>query len=268
MSRSSSIKDYVTLEGLGLSVGETKMFYCPTCNAKHEDKLAITKTEDGALIYYCHRASCIEKGATNYRLDAAERLAKPVDRFKPRKLKTPLVNPPTELYRFMHSKYGLDDEILKKNGMKYAPEQGRIYFPVMDRQGNILGDYTKAWEYNAKSLPKALMYWHKDVPQIHFPFPDAKHGRLVLVEDIISAIKVSQIMPAAALLGTHITEAMALMIARNYKNVTLALDPDAFGKSVSMGKEWRSLFNSNIVRLDADPKDTPLDKLREQLLWT
>ena len=80
--------------------------------------------------------------------------------------------------------------------------------------------------------------------------------RLVIVEDQLSALKASQFVNAVALLGTNISEATLTAIkAGRYTDIYLALDADAFPKSIKLAVELRPHLKLNVIRLRKDLKN-------------
>ena len=95
----------------------------------------------------------------------------------------------------------------------------------------------------------------------------------VLVEDILSAIKVSIVgkqlerpVNAVAILGTHMTDTMAQEIRSKSSDIMFMLDNDAITKAAELVKKYSLLFNSTrIIFPDRDPKDTSYSELLELL---
>ena len=93
------------------------------------------------------------------------------------------------------------------------------------------------------------------------------HTTVILTEDVLSAIRCNRILRSCALLGTNISDNMVRDLLRHgYKNVWLALDPDALFKPIELKKKWGLFFNTfRVISLTKDPKDLSHDKLLEEL---
>lgn len=99
-----------------------------------------------------------------------------------------------------------------------------------------------------------------------------KSDTLVLVEDQVSAIRVSQDFHAAALLGTNLSSTMLEEIkAQGYKAVILCLDNDATNVSIATVLRYRHTLEELQLRgLTTDVKDmTPeqYESFKERLEW-
>ena len=88
----------------------------------------------------------------------------------------------------------------------------------------------------------------------------------VLVEDILSCIKVGRVLPCYSFLGARINrEAYALL--RTYQLRALWYDPDAAGEKArgQYKKAFGSLLPSVDVRTPRDPKEYSTKKIKEIL---
>ena len=105
-----------------------------------------------------------------------------------------------------------------------------MVMPVLNYSAEQKGICVRFLEPNAKQ--KYDLQLDDDWYRLHYPVSNRKHTKLrhrhalVLVEDIPSAVRVSLKAPAAALLGTHLTERAALDIRQRYDKLVIALDPD------------------------------------------
>jgi hypothetical protein len=83
---------------------------------------------------------------------------------------------------------------------------------------------------------------------------DSNH--VILVEDAASACAVSEYGTGIALLGTSLTY-RALEVVTKYRSVTVALDRDAFNKSLALTRRLRQYMAANAKLLREDPKVYP-----------
>ena len=132
------------------------------------------------------------------------------------------------------------------------PGYGRLVLPVLDHLGYPYG-------YVARKLDN-------QVGAKTFTFASETEGawylnrvsgtRLVIVEDQLSALKASQFVNAVALLGTNISEATLNAIkAGKYTDIYIALDADAFPKSIRLAVELRPHLKLHVIRLRKDLKN-------------
>lgn len=105
---------------------------------------------------------------------------------------------------------------------------------------------------------------------MHFPPATRQAGsleQLILVEDILSATKVAQVAPAAALLGTTLSKADCLYLKSiGVRDVILILDPDAISTAIRIKHRVGGLFrNFYVVPVVKDPKAYTTDELKSLL---
>ena len=129
----------------------------------------------------------------------------------------------------------------------------RIVIPVCDRDGTLL-----YWQARSV-LPSAPKYINPSVDKNGLVFWAGDHRQkdtLVVTEDILSAIRVSEALPAASLLGCKMSDAQALQLGR-YSRVLIWLDPDEAGIKGALHARSKLglLTDVEIVRSDKDPKN-------------
>lgn len=90
---------------------------------------------------------------------------------------------------------------------------------------------------------------------------------VVLVEDIISSIKVSRVIDSCALLKSSIHDILILRLANRYKNCYLWLDPDMYQKMTkSLLPRLKPYFNQvRVIFSELDPKEYSTQKIKEYL---
>lgn len=97
----------------------------------------------------------------------------------------------------------------------------------------------------------------------------ANAGTVVLVEDPISALKVSQAAnhQVCALFGTHLSTVNKCWVAMNFYKVILWLDADKPGKiaSLKIARQLRDIFPDIKVIYHQEPKLCSEDEISEQL---
>jgi DNA primase len=156
---------------------------------------------------------------------------------------------------------------MEKNDWTISTETSRLLAPLYDFDGRRFG-------LNAKMLPgseypgsKSIKYLEEESLGIAFPRTNPSHdGTIVVVEDSISAVKLSQFINAVALLGTSMNEDQALFLASKYSHVIIALDPDAAMKAVWMLEKYKGVFEKiSVVFLEKDPKDSAVIVLETKL---
>lgn len=159
-------------------------------------------------------------------------------------------------------KSGLDPYILNQYGIGYSELHDRVVIPIR----NVL-----TAELEAVQL-RALHSWQK--PKYQNPTGPKVRGALfmsgfpeehtVIVEDVLSAIKVGRGTHATSILGTTMTDERVEKIARTVKSATIWLDPDGAGV-VGAKKAARQLqmqgIRTYMVTSDRDPKTYNADEI-------
>jgi hypothetical protein len=259
------IIEKMRVDALDLAVGESITIPCYFCKVTHEHKLCLTRVEDG-ILYICPRASCGSSGfipISGYTFTSKR--SPRAKQFKPSPFKESTCNPHGWLYYYFQQRYELEKYDLMVNGVKYAQQSSRVVFPTKTKEGETWGCVVKDEFDRTSDRPKAVVYPTIDRVKLHYPASVQFDGTIAIVEDCISATKVAKIMPSVALLGHHLSDEMALDIAKVAKNVVFMLDPDVAHKAIEYAKEYRTLFNTHILFLDRDPKDCDLADLRSWL---
>jgi hypothetical protein len=254
-----SVKAQIELLGSELQPGETTHELCPVCDggSSNEKSLAITRADDGNLLYVCHRASCDTKGGTQSRGHV------------------PVILTPTKKRnkRFEGSLQSLSESQLKRIfdlwGILNPPAwywtpnlRGRVAMSIRSpkymHRGWVMRDIS------GRATVKALTYlndgevslsWYKSNPT----------KPTILVEDIPSAVRASKHMTAVALLGTKVGVDKAHEIAENSPNgIIVALDQDATSVAFDIVLRYAALWGkTDILMLKKDIKDMKETELCE-----
>jgi hypothetical protein len=248
-------------EGQQLANGQRKRIVCPFCNAKHETSFVITKSDIGELFGYCYRASCHRfvgtKTSGTYKASTSS--------FKPRVFEHEYKRLPSEGRRFLFQKYGIRVQQIDTEQVYWVPFQKRILFHVFDKDGRSYGCKTKALPNANKEYPKWITYFERETSKLHYPRGNVGTKIVVLVEDIISAMRVSQVVDAISILGTHLSMEQIREVKSMYDKAIVALDPDALKTAEKLVDKYKNFFTDGMELRDlsSDPKDI---KTNEQLL--
>lgn len=267
-----NIRATVQLEAVDLETGQSIRIVCPVCGGgnNNEKSLSITRKTTG-LLYHCFRGTCGLKpgfiGGMEIRPDTGHN--NPTVQDRKRRVQTfegILTKLPEDIYLEAFAPYQISyDEVLRQ-GIKYAPEEHKLYFPIYNQEGDQIGETLK--NLSKTKSPKYKLYSWGVYPLIHFPTTmDSRLGRvLCLVEDHISAIKVSSLTPCAALLGTYVSNE-GLEELYGWDHITIMLDGDAVSKACKLKERLDNIVETNIIILPVgtDPKDLSYDELRKML---
>ncbi len=242
------------LDTLNLKDGDSLRLDCPSCRGRN----TFTCFKDGGdYVYNCFKLDCKLKGAYSTDMTVEElklRMAQPRNTNENKELQ-PLVYPeyvvqPTSDHVLLHKfidKYDLHNE-----GLMYDVKDRRAVFPI-HYNGRLLDAVGRA-------LDGAVPKWYRYSGQADFftkrVNPDADVA--VVVEDVISAIKVSHFAPSAvgfAILGTSLNVTIMKHLGE-FREVVIALDRDATHKTLQYKREvelWTGLPTRALL-LDDDIK--------------
>jgi hypothetical protein len=160
---------------------------------------------------------------------------------------------------------GLTHATWQKYGIGFSPSLQRVVLPVYSKRGTLV------W-YQMRAIldgqePK---YIQPDRPRgnVMFTAGHARGGlqRAIVVEDILSAIRVGELVPAYSLLGTKITTEQAALLG-SYERVTTWMDDDRAGRdgAYSIRKCLSLVTSVDNIRTDDDPKRLSIQQIEEQL---
>lgn len=159
-------------------------------------------------------------------------------------------------------RYGITEEDRETHKIGYSRFYDRVILPVYESgiliywQGRNLGkiDATRPKYLNIRDRSRKDTY-----------FKVLKGGnRVVLVEDILSCIKVSHICSAIALLGTHIPD--RLVLGLDEQIIYIWLDADKIGEALSYTKRFQSLgLDVRTVYTREDPKVYSDKQIKKEL---
>lgn len=262
------IRERIKHACLELSVGEsTRECLCPYCGGgdTKEKSFPITRLPDG-IIYNCYRAKCGKAGFIPSRGSSLDYVVPHKEKeFVPRPYEYKLEKLDENQIRFFRSSFSLVDKEIRDNGIKYSPEHSRYYFPLFNRRGYDVGGIARSYK---KASPKSLTYWTHDGPRLHYPRTETNSETCVLVEDIVSGIRVARFLPAIVLLGTSLNKQQVAAIATDYKNVICALDPDATQVSITHKKRHGLSFRNFLIAplSKKDPKDMTDKEIQEEII--
>ena len=251
---------------LGLNRGESiNGQICPKCGGgRNKDRsFSVTKSDDGHILYLCHRATCGYSGrirtnvATTPTAVANGSTKKYAEAPEPR---SPLSD--ATCLR-IEDLYGIRSDVLDSLGIGEYNEW--VCIPVVNR-GMGFGPF---WEY--RLLPPypnfARKSMHYRSEQLWLNDFENTSDVCIVVEDNWSAIKCWQAdYSSVALMGTHMSSEAALYLATTYakSDVVLCLDKDATDKAVGYVKKYGLLFNSlRFVPIDQDLKWKTTEQIRE-----
>lgn len=226
---------------------------CPRCDggSSKERSLSVRQDGIGVLKLKCWRASC-----GWYGISVTDKNAK----LQSRQVKPPCVyREPTEplgakMRMRLVCDYGCNLRRAKAHG--WRQNGWALVMPIRDPYGQTRGHITRTFDVYKK------VYTFKATSQPWLDHWDGGSCITVVVEDCISALRLNSIgYNAVALLGTSLTLDQAKEINEHYSSgkIWLALDNDAFEKSLHMAKRHAHVLKMSPVCLTEDIKNMKFD---------
>lgn len=250
-------KEHVYFTGLGLEPDQQVRISCPWHNSVDNDM--VIRRSPTHISYYCFSVKCGEKGtlpvqgSPNYN---APQGAKSVSHtyYPPEGESLSL-----EDYRLFYDKFELTQDILQKNYVRAY--NGNYLFPLYNLQGQETGYLVRSYRGTG---PKVISKW-KAVQEVVRPKTcPIGHSQIILVEDYISALKLSPMAEVVSLMGCNLSPKCLVALSHKYSQLVLALDPDEAGRisAAKIAGQARVLFSKiTYLPLRKDVKDTPYAEL-------
>lgn len=278
------IRQQIEMEASELAIGESLGGgLCPFCQGGQsaERKFSITRTDDG-LLFNCYRASCSD--GRGFIPTAGYLLSGPPAKSRQTPWKGPyrgdflvLQESDREYFRKRFDLTLLPNSFVGRNSLnQYVMEirtvDGYVRGYLVRRGGWTPGDVGVVCPRSvAADGPKARLFLNSqdDISlSWHIPSGADQPGRVVIVEDQVSAAKVAQAgVIGVALTGAYLGEdkVRELSLVRP-RRVTIALDADATGEAFKHARKWGLAFpRVEVLVLTQDIKDMNRTKVKELL---
>jgi hypothetical protein len=255
--------------GQALSPGESTRIICPFCQGGKSREVSFRiKNSNHKIEYNCFRAKCKESGDI-LTYGEAKRLDRRPSKVRP--FTKDLVSLPEVIYEQLFAPYNLELEFVKSQGVKFIPEMHRAWLPILAPAGFQIGGTARACDDSQQ--PKAITYIDEDYPLGHFPILPQEGKQyagksLILLEDQISAMKVSLVNPCCALLGVAPQPGLdKLIISLSPAEIIIMFDGDeaGYGAAAKAGRRFSSFLPTRVVGTPRgyDPKDLSLKQIQQ-----
>lgn len=241
----------------------------PGCSEGKDKALGIARTTQG-WVWKCHR--CGESGGKNIKnLSPKDALRwikslkeKPIARVRevylPEDFTTKI---PTKGIAWLYEK-GIMDEDIELYHFGYSRYYGRLIMPVYDK-GNLIYWQGRLLKEPDRDHPKYMSVF-SDRKDVYFKVFGTWSDNVVLVEDILSAVKVGKISDCYALLSTNVDDALIFQLAKEYTKVQIWLDSNMAAKVTKYVSRYRSFgLKVEAIHTQEDPKFYALKKIKEIL---
>lgn len=254
-----------------------------SCSAGTDRKkrLYIRRLDDGhSILAYCHNCglsgyyNAATKKSRHYKDRNAGDSGQPTKHSKvgkssprlPSDLDTEPRNWPARARAWCY-KYGLTDEDIKRGKFGYSNTTRRVHIPVYGPDGPLVVQSRRIHEDD--KYPKYLTFGDSSsVVTIIKSTNPASDRTLVIVEDMISGLKVSKVHDVLVLLGSELSDRQAL-VCSTYKKVFIFLDNDnpiINKKALTMQQKLGMIVDIVVVtHTNKDPKEYTIKELEEIL---
>lgn len=247
------------LEGLNVPLGVSMRTRCPLCS--HTNTLSVTN-DLGKLLYFCYSASCEARGSLLSGLSDEDRRSILANRraVEPEwsgwpDFITPIEYHPDALNWL--AQWHITGSMT--NGLLYDIRQDRVIFTTADINGKCSGGTGRSI---TGKKPKWVVYGSGRHP---YQSVNSTNSNCVVVEDCISALRLSPFVSGVALQGTVLKDEH-IPFLMDYTHVKLALDLDASTKALKMREELNMFVPTKVILLTKDIKNFTDEEIRTNIL--
>jgi hypothetical protein len=261
-----------------LEIGETiRTVRCPFCSKQNGD-FAVTRIDTG-LLYKCFRVACDSRGFIPSNLGEWDNhidlphLSRVVKRAEEYPYESHIITLNDDQINFLKDKFELTNEELSLNKIRWCNKTERIIYPILSQNGNIKGYVSRYYkELSDKKYDgvKSRTYWiNRSENYYNVSFPHRReygvNNIFILVEDIVSSIRVARHEQSIALLSNSIpTNAMKFLAG---KDIAIVLDNDATAHALKIKNRYSLFFKScQVIAIDKDPKNMSDDELVQKII--
>lgn len=268
-----NLQETLAIAAGGLQVGEqTRKITCPSCEGGVTREKSFSLRKDPArILFNCWRASCGFKGIIDYNgafiEDGREEMSRAL---KPARIFMGALSPfGVAGINLFDSKFSMTVQDLTEGGVQFAREEDRYAFPVLSphhgKRGLTLRDFNTRpttypkWDAFPSYANHTWLGWYIRTVLME--------GSVVVVEDPISALKVSRHFKACFLNGTNLDFEKLLEIDKvaSGKGIILALDKDATSKAIELLRSYQFFIGSTAtcIHLEKDAKYMSSEEIKE-----
>lgn len=158
--------------------------------------------------------------------------------------------------------YGITNDEIVANRIGWSESKQLLIFPIYGASDDLLAWIGRYFGPN-KDHPKYLTY---GIKKELFHLLGTQSNTVVVVEDMVSAIKVSRQECCMPLLSSDINKYQLFRLSKMFDNIVIWLDPDKRQHAIKLSKRAESFFRGvRIVYSDADPKELTDGQIKELL---
>lgn len=255
-------------------VGKVRVNHNSTTCDGGRDSMLIERKEDDSLSCYCFRCG----GSGYIRPPRGYKHPSRVHAYHPSVAPKPTVSPPADAHgewtafpreaREWLLKGGVSSVIAAEQGIQWSDSGNVLWIPARQYSRVTSGYKDSGWILRGFN-PKSYLTRTNDKDNMYGYYPSSViTNTIVIVEDVISAIKCSQVVDAIAILGTHPKQAMIQkVLSEGYRKAFVFLDGDNPVVRMKAREIGRRLpfVETQVVEVGCDPKECSIDVLKEIL---
>jgi len=238
-----NIKEYA--ESFGLHNGQSKRMNCPECG--HRNTFSVSN-DNGQLLWNCFHADCDVRGRTDRRITRDNVHSILSKRTQPTEQSVPFEKPKSwsrqipeigRIYTETVNTSGRYDDIY------FDVIKSRLVYAIHDKNGNLV-------DGAGRSMIGQRPKWYR-YGNYRGGFRIGTSDIAFVVEDIPSAISISDWVTGYALLGTSLRDEHMQDLSE-FSRVVVALDKDATDKALTMMRTISSFTRASMLMLEKDLK--------------
>lgn len=158
--------------------------------------------------------------------------------------------------------YGFDHNTLLRNNIMWSAQREMLIFPYFI-MGELMG-----WQgrvFNPEERTKRKWFTQGKVDDFIYTV-GRPEKQLVLVESIVSAIKVGRVTEASPIFGSNISMQRLLRLSKMYDKIIIWLDPDKRKEAINSARK-AALFalETHVVFSEDKPKDHTIEEIERYL---
>jgi hypothetical protein len=153
---------------------------------------------------------------------------------------------------------------IKQYGLIFwSEEKQSVVFPIRDFNGNTLASISRYFGDD----PKHPKWISNNINSNLFHIIGPKSTSICLVEDLVSAIKISKVAQAMPLFGTFIGfSKLARLNLIGITHINIWLDGDKRSEAIVEAKRAMSMgFSVKVIHTDRDPKEHTMEEIEDEL---
>ena len=156
------------------------------------------------------------------------------------------------------NQYEITPEERIRYRMLWSESKQQLIFPMFDGESNLL-----AWQAKNFATPIKSKYYSQGKIHDLLYFCGKKLSPIILVEDLVSAIKIGRIASAMPLFGSEASTQLLMRLKTHCNSVILWLDSDKWKNSHDIVNRAKSIgLPAMSVFTNLDPKEYTVEKIK------